>query len=151
MTSSPSTAATAGTPVSDESNAPHPSTRSEAPHQNLFSAAPCCAERRRRQGPPAATRSGYARALTPTPQFGVPDTYGESQRKTSRPLDRPRSFRDDLAETCLDPNLPPAELPTNIAARIAQATATFVAQALRRGFSDPLFRHAVPTTVLIAD
>lgn len=50
----------------------------------------------------------------------------------------------DLAETCLDPNLPPAELPTNIAARIAQATATFVAQALRRGFSDPLFETRCP-------
>ena len=84
MTSSPFDGCVRRDTGIDESNAPHPSTRSEAPHQNLFSAAPCCAERRRRQGPPAATRSGYARALTPTPDFGVPGTYGESQRKTSR-------------------------------------------------------------------
>src|SRR6478672_2977282 len=40
-----------------------------------------CAERRRRQGPPAAPRSGYARALTPPPDFGAPGTYGERQKK----------------------------------------------------------------------
>ena len=59
------------------------------------------AERRRRQGPPAATRSGYARALTPTPHFGTSRTQRRSRKRSQAPLDRPRSFRDDLRDLML--------------------------------------------------
>lgn len=55
-----------------------------------------CAEQRRRQGPPAATRSGYARALTPTLTSTRPQDDGETQKKPVRSIDRPRPFRNDL-------------------------------------------------------
>ena len=68
----------------DVSHVHHTQRTPEETHDQPFDNRTAGAERRRRQGPPAATRSGYARALTPTPDFGVPGTYGESQRKTSR-------------------------------------------------------------------
>jgi hypothetical protein len=55
-----------------------------------------CADRRRRQGPPAAARSGYARALTPTPHIGASTTRRRRSKKGQPGLDRPRSFRNDL-------------------------------------------------------
>jgi len=59
-----------------------------------------CAERRRRQGPAAATRSGSARALTPTPTSTRPARTRKprrtNQNNTAVGLDRPLSFRNDL-------------------------------------------------------
>jgi len=49
-----------------------------------------CVERRQRQDPPAATRSGYARALTPDASLRrAPTTPEEAKTMSSRRLDRP--------------------------------------------------------------
>src|SRR4051794_8161679 len=55
-----------------------------------------CANRRRPQGPTAATRSGSARALTTTPPRRVSNPADKNNGPAKEPLDRPRSFRDDL-------------------------------------------------------
>jgi hypothetical protein len=60
-----------------------------------------CAVRRRRQGPPAATRSTSGRSLTPTPTQARPNLTEKTTRKITTPrkgLDRPRSYRDDVRE-----------------------------------------------------
>src|ERR1700694_2744161 len=58
------------------------------------------AERRRRQGPTAATRSGSARPLTPTPTSTRPartrKLAEQTTNNTAVGLDRPLSFRNDL-------------------------------------------------------
>ena len=59
-----------------------------------------CAERRRRQGPPAAPRSGSARALTPPPHRRAHKPGRGQEEGPANTLDRPRSFRDDLRKRC---------------------------------------------------
>src|SRR6266540_6249161 len=86
---------TAGTPGTDERHTPHPLHPPE-PQQPPSPLSTPCADRRRPQGPAAATRSGSARALTPTPISTCTQPAGEDQKTISTPLDRPRSFRDDL-------------------------------------------------------
>src|SRR6266545_5303726 len=86
---------TAGTPGTDERHTPHPLHPPE-PQQPPSPLSTSCADRRRPQGPAAATRSGSARALTPTPISTCTQPAGEDQKTVSTPLDRPRSFRDDL-------------------------------------------------------
>src|SRR4051794_30558522 len=56
--------------------------------------------RMRRTGSPsrptAATRSGSARALTPTPYRRASDDVADTEEGPAKPLDRPPSYRDDL-------------------------------------------------------
>ena len=95
MTGSPTGLPTHRDTGPDERNAPPPT-----PHRSTTtdpSPPPtACAERRRRQGPPAATRSGSARALTPTPTRRAHNPAEKHEERSAAPLDRPRSFRDDL-------------------------------------------------------
>src|SRR6266540_1091101 len=89
---------TAGTPGTDERHTPHPLHPPE-PQQPPSPLSTSCADRRRPQGPAAATRSGSARALTPTPISTCTQPAGEDPKTVSTPLDRPRSFRDDPARS----------------------------------------------------
>src|SRR4051794_25462465 len=58
----------------------------EQPPPPLPDSSTSCAERGRRQGPPAAPRSGSARALTPTPYLGALTSQVGAKKTGRSPL-----------------------------------------------------------------
>jgi hypothetical protein len=91
-------------PGAEEGHAPAPAPKGHPPPTSPLTAA--CAQRRRHPGPPAAPRSGFARAWTPTPTSARPPAAGEAPHEKERGLDRPRSFRNDLQQEHRAPQAP---------------------------------------------
>jgi hypothetical protein len=86
-----------GTPGHDER---HVHTRLKPHRSSADSPTPlfkACAERRRRQGPSAAIAVGLRPSIDPDAlPRRVPSPSEEAEQRSQAPLDRPRSFRDDL-------------------------------------------------------
>jgi hypothetical protein len=78
-----------GHPAMTSANVHPPPSQSTGAARSSSSLSRSCAERRRRQGPPAATRSGYARALTPTPHSARPEPSEEAENRSKHPLTGP--------------------------------------------------------------
>jgi hypothetical protein len=97
MTAAPAPGtATAGDTGHDERHTPHTTQQTEQP-QNSFSAIQIVRRTAPASRPSGRYASGYARALTPTPHSDASQTQRRSRTTvTTTPLDRPRSFRDDL-------------------------------------------------------